>query len=339
MVVRMMMSRMMTRMVVMMMMVMMMMSRMSRMMGRIRGAVEEYWWAPLVTKLTYLSDASDRESSTFFWLREFNFFLDRESSTFFLTERVQLFFTARVRLFFWQRELPLQEIKTCVSDLPPHSKHLCLQNIILPAIRKKAMQFSKTVNPFPQLISVLFSLGFCLQLKWFLHQFSEHSLLSSSLSIFLRSLCALWMGGDTWCCAISIRHHCHLHHMLSNTNIELHFKELDNSASYWYWSYQYQPTSTTTSIIGSPIQTLSYIPIQWATFQRTSTGTGAISISPPAPAPPSSYALQYGELHLKTLSCISIHRATSQCIELHFNTLSYISKNRITVHRTGSGHH
>ena len=84
--------------------------------------------------------------------------------------------------------------------------------------------------------------------------------------------------------ALSVSDHRHLHHMLSNTNIELHSN------------------------------TMSYISKNWITMHRT--GTGAISISPPAPPSP-SYALQYGELHLKTLSYISIHRATSQCIE-HF---------------------
>ena len=186
-----------------------------------------------------------------------------------VTERVQpsFFFYSRSSTYiFWQREFNLlfkkSKLVSCVHYQPPHSKHLYL----LPAIRKKAMQFSKTVNPFPQLISILYSLGFCLQLKWFLHQFFEHSLLSSSLSIFLRSLCALWMGSDTWCCAISIRpppppsYALQYKHWATFQYNELHFKELDNSASYWYWSYQYQPTSTPITIICSPIR--------WATSQN-----------------------------------------------------------------------
>ena len=123
---------------------------------------------------------------------------------------------------------------------------------------------------------------------------------------FSSDLCVLSEWEVTHGVALSVSDHHHLHHMLSNTNIELHSN------------------------------TMSYISKNWITVHRT--GTGAISISPPAPPSP-SYALQYGELHLKTLSYISIHRATSQCIELHFNTMSYISKNRITVHRTGAGHH
>ena len=152
------------------------------------------------------------------------------------------------------------------------------------------MQFSKTVNPFPQLISVLYSLGFCLHQKWFLHQltkFSEHSLLSSSLSIFLRSLCALWMGSDTWCCAISIRpppppsYALQYKHWATFQYNELHFKELVLVLGLSVSAHQHHHHHHMLS------NTVSYISKHWATFQ-------------------------YIELHLNVLSYISIQWATSQ---------------------------